>query len=139
MSTTVKYVSTTVVFLLVLQWSQCLPKSNHSDELGSQSEICKRIKDCGISQCCRVGMERYSIPVCSSLGQDGDSCKPGNKPENFNLSYPNGPAIHTTGTYTLLCPCDLGLYCDHESASCKRERHPKNNDDKYADLSAFTP
>ncbi|CAG7709969.1 unnamed protein product [Allacma fusca] len=113
-----KYLPLTIVTLVVLEGSWCLPKLGFLYQWDLKSNKCLSPKDCGHSECCRVGMDRYSIPVCSPLGKLGDDCRPGSKPENLSLSYPNHTTIHTTDTYTVLCPCGDGLYCDRNVGKC---------------------
>ncbi|XP_023220668.1 astakine-like [Centruroides sculpturatus] len=73
---------------------------------------CQSADDCAPDECCRLGMDRYVTPFCQKIGQRGDSCIPGNFPEDKILSYPDGSTLKVRGVYRLMCPCQSFLQCD---------------------------
>ncbi|KFM62184.1 Astakine, partial [Stegodyphus mimosarum] len=72
---------------------------------------CKKKSDCGPNECCLVGMEKYSIPQCSSMGKTGDWCRTNAVAEDRRLYYPNGIFRDVENSYSLFCPCAKGYTC----------------------------
>ncbi|XP_072144799.1 astakine-like [Dermacentor andersoni] len=96
-----------VCLMIGTAWTFRLPQS------------CTGPQDCLHDECCVVGMQRYSVPICQKLGQIGDTCRPYNTPENRTLWYPYNGGVQqkNSATYTLLCPCAGGLHCT--AAQCQ--------------------
>uniref|UniRef100_A0A4Q8K2K5 U53-Liphistoxin-Lth1b_1 n=2 Tax=Liphistius TaxID=62150 RepID=A0A4Q8K2K5_9ARAC len=82
-------------------------------DLGS----CNKPEDCGPGECCTIGMQRYSIPQCRKMGQEGSFCRQGNQPSDRVLYYPT-EYVEMKGVYTMFCPCKLGLQC--KGAKCSK-------------------
>jgi len=81
--------------------------------ISSLSYECTQASDCSPGECCVIGMMRYSMPMCLSMGKEGDYCRMNDQPKNVTLYYPNGASLDLTNAYTLFCPCEtqFGLTC----------------------------
>ncbi|KAK6639021.1 hypothetical protein RUM43_007291 [Polyplax serrata] len=64
------------------------------------------------------GKGRYSLPRCVSLGKLNEKCRPGSIPQNITVSYPDGESVNLSHVYSILCPCQEGLYCSDQSGVC---------------------
>lgn len=80
---------------------------------------CQSSEDCGVDECCVLGMMRYSVPTCRPLGEEGDTCRPHSgdvQPQNITVTYPDGSSADLY-VHTMLCPCATGLECS-DGMSC---------------------
>ncbi|KAK6635799.1 hypothetical protein RUM44_001053 [Polyplax serrata] len=79
---------------------------------------CSHSMECGLGSCCVLGKGRYSLPRCVSLGKLNEKCRPGSIPQNITVSYPDGESVNLSHVYSILCPCQEGLYCSDQSGVC---------------------
>lgn len=56
-------------------------------------------------------MERYSVPQCWKMGQQGDYCHADAVAEDRMIYYPNQDVVNVEGVFTLFCPCDDDYAC----------------------------
>ncbi|VVC33222.1 Prokineticin domain [Cinara cedri] len=76
---------------------------------------CSSSDDCGVDECCVLGMVRYSVPVCKPLADTGELCRPvidnyNQLPQNVTVSYPDGSTADVF-VHMVACPCVAGLEC----------------------------
>uniref|UniRef100_T1JH61 Prokineticin domain-containing protein n=1 Tax=Strigamia maritima TaxID=126957 RepID=T1JH61_STRMM len=116
-----------LIFIFIISTAIGVYKEGHTSPLHGLSE-CSNEGDCGHGRCCVIGMHRYSVPSCASVGHLGDYCIGGGKGQNLTLSFPNGLSIRVVNTYTLFCPCDAdqGLVC-HRAQCVFRDDVALNN------------
>ncbi|KAJ9600273.1 hypothetical protein L9F63_009449 [Diploptera punctata] len=81
---------------------------------------CLDSDECDTSQCCLLSQQRYSIPACRQLGDVGSSCRPNNKPRDFDVIYPDGYNAIIKNAYLNICNCQHGLECNRKTGTCQR-------------------
>ncbi|GIX69964.1 uncharacterized protein CEXT_13951 [Caerostris extrusa] len=86
----------------------------------SEYQECKNDSECGPNNCCVIGMQRFSVPWCKALGEEGSNCIVGNEAENKILWYPNGVTKNVT-VYRMFCPCAESFECYHNECIPTRE------------------
>uniref|UniRef100_A0A1B6JDL0 Prokineticin domain-containing protein n=1 Tax=Homalodisca liturata TaxID=320908 RepID=A0A1B6JDL0_9HEMI len=101
-----------IVLLLVVVACNCFEPAFYG---------CKSSEECAKGECCVIGRQRFSLPMCKRLGAVGDFCYPGANGEPFNstLEYPNGSKVDVTNIYLLFCPCEIGLVCNSPNNLCE--------------------
>uniref|UniRef100_A0A1B6KZ15 Prokineticin domain-containing protein n=1 Tax=Graphocephala atropunctata TaxID=36148 RepID=A0A1B6KZ15_9HEMI len=90
-----------IVLLLAVTACNCLEPAFYE---------CTNSDQCNKGECCSMGRQRFSLPICKRMESLGDFCYPGAAGEPFNstLEYPNGSKLDVTNIYLLFCPCELG-------------------------------
>uniref|UniRef100_A0A6G1SQD8 Astakine n=1 Tax=Aceria tosichella TaxID=561515 RepID=A0A6G1SQD8_9ACAR len=73
-------------------------------------------RSCGSGECHVMGMQRFSEPICESLGGVGSPCRMWQEPENKTLHFPSSILL-CDNVYMQFCPCGPGLVC--EEAECR--------------------
>ncbi|XP_050544137.1 astakine-like [Daktulosphaira vitifoliae] len=73
--------------------------------------------DCGVDECCVIGMNRYSVPTCKPLASVGDTCRQSEEPHNITVSYPDGSSADISAHF-VICPCAVGLECSDLTSTC---------------------
>ncbi|CAM1307233.1 Uncharacterised protein g4556 [Pycnogonum litorale] len=99
-------------------------KSNAFDYMfnrreGSADQPCTSPDDCLPGECCVISMNRFSIPLCTPLGQLKEHCIMDNEAYDTDLYYPNSLVVNVTEIHRLFCPCDRKFICH------KNECRPK--------------
>ncbi|KAL0269703.1 UNVERIFIED_CONTAM: hypothetical protein PYX00_007342 [Menopon gallinae] len=80
---------------------------------------CTDNMECGLDSCCVLGGGRFSIPRCAALREVHSICRPtGHMPINATVSYPDGESVKLTNIFSIMCPCQPGLFCSERTGTC---------------------
>ncbi|KAL1461373.1 hypothetical protein WDU94_013275 [Cyamophila willieti] len=81
---------------------------------------CQSDSDCAsVTTCCVLSQQRFALPSCAHLLDEGAPCRPGNAPFNTTLTYLSGDSVEFNNVWRDICPCSFGLECSRESGTCE--------------------
>ncbi|XP_012261298.2 astakine-like [Athalia rosae] len=81
---------------------------------------CQSNSECLPGNCCSIGQNRFSIPQCKPMQDQGGVCRPrGPMTSNTTLVYPDGSQVQLVEVHIGFCPCGYGLTCNPEEGLCR--------------------